>query len=244
MKKNSRRDFLKKGALLTIGSAAFSNMASASVFNKEPLGFTLPDLPYDYSALEPFIDTATMKVHHGKHHQGYVNNLNKALEDFPEWKKKTLNELLNSISQLPKDLQNAVRNNGGGHWNHDFFWKMLIPAEKSKMNAQLNPVIAKYYGDLDKLKSKFQTAAMSVFGSGWVWLGVNKQNDLEIITTPNQDNPLIDIVPHRLKPILGLDVWEHAYYLKHQNRRADYINDFWNVVNWDFVWNNYQEDMK
>ncbi len=192
----------------------------------ENTGYTLPALQYPFDALEPHIDKLTMEIHHDRHHKAYVDNLNKALPGST----KSLEALMASISTQPV----AVRNNGGGHWNHSFFWQLLAPASGKQPSAALLAQIQKDFGSLDNLKSEFNKAATSRFGSGWAWLIV-KDGKLTICSTPNQDNPLMDIAEVKGKPILALDVWEHAYYLKYQNKRADYINAFWNVVNWDFV---------
>ncbi|MBP6055067.1 MAG: superoxide dismutase [Cytophagaceae bacterium] len=188
--------------------------------------FTLPALPYAFDALEPHIDKLTMEIHHDRHHKAYVDNLNKAVGTST----KSLEELLATMSTQPV----AVRNNGGGHWNHSFFWQLLAPATGKQPSAALLAQIQKDFGSLDNLKAEFGKAATSRFGSGWAWLLV-KDGKLVISSTPNQDNPLMDVAEVKGKPILALDVWEHAYYLKYQNKRADYINAFWNVVNWDFV---------
>ncbi|MFD3276669.1 superoxide dismutase [Aquirufa sp. PLAD-142S6K] len=188
--------------------------------------FTLPALPYAFDALEPHIDKLTMEIHHDRHHKAYVDNLNKAVGAST----KSLEELLATVSTQPV----AVRNNGGGHWNHSFFWQLLAPATGKQPSAELLAQIQKDFGSLENLKAEFGKAATSRFGSGWAWLLV-KDGKLVISSTPNQDNPLMDVAEVKGKPILALDVWEHAYYLKYQNKRADYINAFWNVVNWDFV---------
>lgn len=192
----------------------------------ENTGYTLPALPYPFDALEPHIDKLTMEIHHDRHHKAYVDNLNKAVGATT----KSLEELLSTISTQPL----AVRNNGGGHWNHRFFWQLLAPATGKQPSAELLAQIQKDFGSLENLKAEFGKAATSRFGSGWAWLLV-KDGKLVISSTPNQDNPLMDVAEVQGKPILALDVWEHAYYLKYQNKRADYINAFWNVVNWDFV---------
>ena len=199
------------------------------------MAFTLPPLPYAHSALEPHIDTTTMQIHHGKHHQAYVDNLNKAIAGTPH-EGKTLEELIAAAgSILP-----AVRNNGGGHWNHSFFWESLTagsaaPSGKPALPAgRLADAINAAFGSLDAMKEKFNTAGMTRFGSGWAWLGV-LDGKLAICSTPNQDNPLMDVAECKCSPLLGVDVWEHAYYLKYQNRRAEYLGAFWNVVDWEKV---------
>jgi Fe-Mn family superoxide dismutase len=196
---------------------------------------TLPALPYDFGALEPHIDAQTMQIHHDKHHQAYVNNLNAALDKHPEWHNKSLEELLRGINSVPEDIRTAVRNNGGGHANHSFFWKIMGPNAGGEPNGKLADDIKSTFGGFDQFKEKFADAGVKRFGSGWAWLIKNKSGKLEIISTPNQDSPLMD----GNTPIVGVDVWEHAYYLKYQNRRADYLKAWWNVVNWDAVAKNY-----
>jgi Fe-Mn family superoxide dismutase len=191
--------------------------------------FELPALPYSYDALEPYVDKATMEIHHTKHHQAYVNNLNKAI-DGTELEGKSLEDMFSIISNLPA----AVRNNGGGHWNHDFFWKIMKPGGNKNPVGQLADAINSNFGSFEDLKKKFSEAAIGRFGSGWAWLVVS-DNLLTISSTPNQDNPLMNVAEVKGTPILGLDVWEHAYYLKYQNRRPEYIENWWNVVNWDVV---------
>ncbi len=196
----------------------------------------LPNLPYAYDALEPYVDEMTMKIHHGKHHQGYVNNLNAALEKHPNLADKSLKELLEDLNSIPEDIRTAVRNNGGGHLNHSMFWTVMQKADGQKPEGELLEAINKAFGSFDEFKAKFSTAAATRFGSGWAWL-VLKDGKLEVTSTPNQDNP----VSEGLTPILGLDVWEHAYYLKYQNKRPDYIENWFNVVNWNQVATNYSE---
>lgn len=233
-KNNSRRDFLKKGALLTLAGIAVSALpgaiVSASAMEEKKYGektlFTLPELGYSYDALEPHIDKMTMEIHHSKHHAAYIKNLNKALETVPEV--LTLEEICTNVSKYPV----AVRNNGGGHYNHSLFWKMMKPNGGGEPTGALAEAIKKTFGTFENFKTKFNEAGISRFGSGWAWLVVNK-DQLSIGSTPNQDNPLMDISEFRGKPILALDVWEHAYYLKYQNKRADYAQAWWNVVNWE-----------
>jgi Fe-Mn family superoxide dismutase len=191
------------------------------------MAFELPSLGYDFAALEPHIDARTMEIHYTKHHQAYVNNLNGAITG-TEWETKSLEELMANISKLPP----AVRNNGGGHYNHSFFWKLLKSNAGSAPSGQLSDALNQSFGSFDKFKELFTNAAMTRFGSGWAWL-VKSGNELKITSTPNQDNPLMDIAEVKGKPILGVDVWEHAYYLKYQNRRNEYLAAFWNVVNWE-----------
>ncbi len=190
------------------------------------MAFTLPTLPYAPDALEPYIDATTMQIHHGKHHQAYVDNLNKAVAGTPN-EGKSLEELVKQAGSLSP----AVRNNGGGHWNHSFFWQLMAPASGGAPGGQLSDAINAAFGSFDSLKEKLNAAGVGRFGSGWAWLIV-KDGKLEISSTPNQDNPLMDVAEVKGTPVLGIDVWEHAYYLKYQNRRAEYLGAFWNVVNW------------
>ena len=202
------------------------------------MAFTLPDLPYDYNALEPHIDEETMHIHHDKHHQGYVNNLNKAIEG-TENANKTLEELVKNAGSL----STAIRNNGGGHWNHSFFWEILSPNGGGTPEGKLAEAINSSFGSLDGLKEKFNAAGATRFGSGWAWLIV-KDGKLKVSSTPNQDNPLMDVAEVKGTPILGADVWEHAYYLKYQNKRPDYLAAFWNLVNWKKVSELYESAAK
>jgi len=193
------------------------------------MAFTLPALPYSHDALEPHIDTTTMQIHHGKHHQAYVDNLNKAIAGTPN-ENKSLEDLIASAGSISP----AVRNNGGGHWNHTFFWESLAPNAGGTPTGKLAEQISSTFGSFDSFKEKFNNAGISRFGSGWAWL-ILKDGKLEISSTPNQDNPLMDVAEVKGTPLLGVDVWEHAYYLKYQNRRAEYLGVFWNVVNWNKV---------
>jgi len=193
------------------------------------LAFTLPSLPYAPEALEPYIDTATMKVHHGGHHNAYVNNLNKALESAPDLAGKSVEELLaNSLAVVPEAIRTAVRNNGGGHANHSMFWALLAPNAGGAPTGEIATAIGNSFGSFDSFKEKFTAAATTRFGSGWAWLIRKSDGALEITSSANQDSPIMD----GNFPVLGLDVWEHAYYLKYQNRRPEYIGAFWNVINW------------
>jgi Fe-Mn family superoxide dismutase len=194
------------------------------------MAFTLPALPYDFAALEPHIDAKTMEIHHGKHHQTYVNNLNAAIEKAPELAKKSLDELMRDVSKVPEAVRTVVRNNGGGHWNHSMFWQIMSPKAGGEPGGNLASAIKTAFGDFAKFREQFSAAGVGRFGSGWAWL-INTGGKLSITSTPNQDNPLME----GQKAILGLDVWEHAYYLKYQNRRPDYIAAWWNVVNWKEV---------
>lgn len=193
------------------------------------MSFSLPALPYAHNALEPHIDTATMQIHHGKHHQAYVDNLNKAIAG-TEHEGKSIEDLVAQAGSISP----AVRNNGGGHWNHTFFWESLAPQAGGAPTGALADAIDAAFGSFDAFKEKFNTAGMTRFGSGWAWLIV-KAGKLEVSSTPNQDNPLMDVADVKGTPLLGCDVWEHAYYLHYQNRRADYLAAFWNLVNWSKV---------
>jgi Fe-Mn family superoxide dismutase len=193
--------------------------------------FTLPALPYAYDALEPHIDARTMEIHHTKHHQAYVNNLNAALEKAPQLEGKSLDDLMRGINSVPEAVRTAVRNNGGGHWNHSMFWELMGPKKGGEPKGRIADAIKSSFGDFTKFKEQFAAAGAGRFGSGWAWLIDEGNGKLSITSTPNQDNPLMD----GKKAILGLDVWEHAYYLKYQNRRPDYIAAWWNVVNWEAV---------
>ena len=196
--------------------------------------FELPQLPYSYDALEPFIDARTMEIHHTKHHQMYVIKLNEALSKHPEFGERSLNELLAGLAAVPDDIRTAVRNQGGGHFNHSLFWKIMASPKNGgggEPSGNLASLMTAVFGDFLKFKEMFAAAAMGVFGSGWAWLAVNSAGELLITTTPNQETP----VSKGMLPILGLDVWEHAYYLKYQNKRLDYIEAWWNVVNWSEV---------
>jgi Fe-Mn family superoxide dismutase len=194
------------------------------------MAFTLPPLPYAYDALEPHIDARTMEIHHTKHHQAYVNNLNAAIEKAPELAGKSLDDLMRGINSVPEAVRAAVRNNGGGHWNHTMFWEIMSAGKGGEPAGKLADAIKSAFGDFSKFKEQFAAAGTGRFGSGWAWL-INDGGKLSIASTPNQDNPLMD----GKTAILGLDVWEHAYYLKYQNKRPDYIAAWWNVVNWEAV---------
>ena len=192
--------------------------------------YTLPDLPYAYDALEPYIDEETMHLHHDKHHNTYVTNLNSAIEKYPELGEKTIEELLSDMDAIPTDIKTAVRNNGGGHANHSFFWEIMAPNAGGEPTGEIKEAINEAFGDFSSFKEEFKKAAAGRFGSGWAWL-VLENGKLAITSTANQDSPLME----GKTPILGLDVWEHAYYLKYKNVRPDYIAAFWNVINWDEV---------
>ena len=195
----------------------------------------LPDLPYGYDALEPHIDAETMRIHHTKHHQGYVNNLNAALEKHPELGEKTVEQLLSDLDSVPQDIRTAVRNNGGGHANHSLFWPCMAPGAGGAPSGELAAAVDSAFGSFEAFRESFAKAAATRFGSGWAWLCAGGGGELLITSTANQDNP----VSEGLKPILGLDVWEHAYYLNYQNRRPDYVKAWWNVVNWERVGENF-----
>ena len=195
------------------------------------MAHSLPPLPYPHDALEPHIDKQTMEIHHGKHHAAYVNNLNAALEKHPDLQSKSIDDLCRGISSVPEDIRGPVRNNGGGHWNHSQFWKTMGPNGGGGPTGKLADAINSAFGDFERFKEAFNAAGAGRFGSGWVWL-VNEGGKLAITSTPNQDNPLMD---GKAPPILGNDVWEHAYYLKYQNRRPDYLKAWWNTVNWEEV---------
>lgn len=201
-----------------------------------PYPFTLPALPYAYDALEPYIDARTMEIHHTKHHQAYIDNLNKALAHHPELHHLEVAELIAHIDKLPADIATAVRNNGGGHYNHSLFWQMMATGKATQVPQELSMLINRDVGSLQNVQSQMSAAALARFGSGWAWLSLNPEDRLVITSTPNQDSP----VQEGLRPILGLDVWEHAYYLKYQNKRADYIQAWWHVVNWDYVYQLYE----
>jgi Fe-Mn family superoxide dismutase len=202
------------------------------------MAFTLPPLPYAPNALEPHIDAQTMQIHHDKHHQAYVDNLNKAIAG-TEHENKSLEELVKNAGTISP----AVRNNGGGHWNHSFFWEILDPANNSQPTGALADAINSTFGSLDGLKEKMNAAGTTRFGSGWAWL-IKKDGKLEVSSTPNQDNPLMEVAEVKGQPILGIDVWEHAYYLKYQNKRPDYLKAIWNVINWNKVSEHFEKGNK
>jgi Fe-Mn family superoxide dismutase len=230
-----RRDFIKNSALLAAGGLVLASLPGSAKSVLMPSAgdelFSLPPLPYGYDALEPFIDKATMEIHHSKHHQAYITNLNKALAGKSEY--KDITELCRTIH----DGNFALRNNGGGHFNHSFFWKLLKPPVNGQPapapTGKLADAITATFGSMEAFKTKFSEKSKAIFGSGWCWLIVSDVYKLEITTTANQDNPLMLFAESKGSPILALDIWEHAYYLKHQNKRADYIADWWNVVNWE-----------
>jgi Fe-Mn family superoxide dismutase len=200
------------------------------------MSFELPKLPYAVDALEPYIDAQTMSIHHTKHHQAYITNLNAALEKHPELANKSLEDLLSNLNTVPEDIRMAVRNHGGGTWNHNMFWEIMAPKAAVTPSAELLKALEAAFGSFDAFKAEFEKAAIGRFGSGWAWL-VKKGGNLAVVSTANQDNPLSDGVT----PILGIDVWEHAYYLKYQNRRPEYVSNWWNVVNWEAVVERYRK---
>lgn len=233
----NRKDFIK-----TFIASAFA-FKLGDVFASAPVSFdgmhTLAPLPYANDALEPHIDKMTMEIHHDRHHKAYVDNLNKAIAG-TDMEKLSIDQLLSNISKYPV----AVRNNGGGHWNHTFFWQIMAPNAGGMPTGKLSDAITATFGGFDKMKEEFGKAATTRFGSGWAWLIVTPDKKLKIVSTANQDNPLMDVVTDKGTPILALDVWEHAYYLKYQNKRADYVTAFWNVVNWKKVSENFEAAMK
>ena len=253
-----KRTFLKTGFFLGVAAATTSFLEACKSAAKNPSDITgypvipppklrrttpfeLPKLAYDTNALEPHIDKMTMEIHHGRHHQGYVNNLNELVKNtvFAEY------ELEDIVARVtPSDEDKKIRNNAGGHWNHTFFWQIMTPGGGGTPSGQLATAIDAQFSSFDKFKDEFSTAAKSVFGSGWAWLCVGKDKGLFISTTPNQDNPLMDVADKKGHPILGLDVWEHAYYLHYQNRRPDYVAAWWNVVNWDEVNRRYRSAVR
>ena len=230
----SRRDLLRTAgagaALLTLPTVALPQDAA-----KKDAGFTLPPLPYAVDALEPHLDAKTMEIHHGRHHKAYVDNLNKAVAG-TEWAGKTIEEILVKLNEVPEKVRTAVRNNGGGHYNHSLFWQLMSP-KGGKPAGALNDAVANAFRDLDGMLAQLKEAALRRFGSGWAWVVVQKGGKLAVMDTPNQDNTLMNAVdsPGYGAPLLGIDVWEHAYYLKYQNKRADYVDAFFKVINWEFV---------
>ena len=196
--------------------------------------FTLPDLPYDFNALEPYIDARTMEIHHGKHHQAYIDNLNKALEKAPALKGKTIEQIVSELNSAPAEVRPAIRNHGGGHYNHSLFWKAMSPTGGGRPTGDLLEKIDSSFGSFETFQEKFSQAAITRFGSGWGWLSLDGKGGLVVHSTANQDSPLME----GLKPILGVDVWEHAYYLLYENRRPQYVQNFWKVISWEQVGKN------
>ena len=201
------------------------------------MAFEVPPLLYDYNALEPYIDTQTMQLHHDKHHTAYVNNLNAALQGQPQLASWTAEDLLKRISEVPENIRTAVRNNGGGHVNHSMFWLIMKPNGGGEPTGELASAIQQTFGSFDQFKAAFNDAGVKRFGSGWAWLVLDRNGNLQVISTANQDSPLMD----GMYPVMGNDVWEHAYYLKYQNRRPEYLSAWWNVVNWDEIARRYQQ---
>lgn len=216
--------------LLALAALALGSL-NIHADEKQAGPFTLPPLPYAYDALEPHIDAETMRIHHDKHHAAYVANANKALAGHPDLAKMTVWDLVAHLDEVPEDIRTTLRNNAGGHANHTLFWEMMKPGGGGKPTGELAKAITETFGSFEEFQKKFTAAALTVFGSGWAWLSLTPDGELIIETTPNQDSPIM----HGGKPLLGLDVWEHAYYLRNQNRRGDYITAWWNVVNWDDV---------
>ena len=251
MKTMTRREVLV-GTVVAAGAArtllsASSAAAQATTVSKSPTPaapaasgpFSLPKLPYAYDALEPHIDAQTMMIHHDKHHAAYVNKLNDAVAGKPELAGKSVEQLVSNLAAVPESVRTAVRNHGGGHANHSLFWQIMAPGAPSKPSAEFAKAIDKTFGSYDKFVEKLSTSAAGVFGSGWAWLSIGKDKALDLSTTPNQDNPWME----GKTPLLGIDVWEHAYYLKYQNRRPDYIAAWLKVINWDFVSAEYKKAM-
>jgi Fe-Mn family superoxide dismutase len=241
----NRKSFLKATALLGFGSVAFGSnanelfaepmMPSSNDIKPKDGKYELPALGYAYTSLEPIIDAQTMEIHYTKHHQAYINKLNEAMDKEPSLKSKSLEELLLNLNTMPSSVKSVIRNHGGGHWNHSFFWKSLKTG--TSMGPSFSKLANSSFGGVEVFKITFEKIAMGVFGSGWAWV-ILQNGQLKITTSANQDNPLMDAgaVPEMLpKVVLGLDLWEHAYYLKHQNKRADYVKGFWNAVNWDEI---------
>ena len=228
---NTRRDFIKT-SVLAAGALTFGLPGTSHAATNYP--YLLPALPFAYDALEPHIDALTMQIHHDRHHQTYIDKLNAALDKFPEQQKKSLEDLFANISALPNELRTPIRNHGGGHWNHTYFWQMLSP-EKSEPSTALTEGIKTTFGNMDEMKVAMNKAGAGLFGSGWVWLIQTESKELKIVTTANQNNPLMGDSADRGTPLIGFDVWEHAYYLKYQNKRADYLGALWNVLNWKFI---------
>lgn len=201
------------------------------------MAFTLPELNYAYNALEPHIDTLTMETHHSKHHKAYVDNLNKALEGQSEWEGKCIEEILKSLDKLPESIRGAVRNNGGGHYNHTMFWEIMAPNGERKPVGELAKKIDETFGSFEKFQEEFKKAALTRFGSGWAWLVLEADGKLAVVSTPNQDNPISE----GKRVVFGIDVWEHAYYLKYMNKRPDYVDAWWNVLDWKVIEEKYQK---
>lgn len=222
----SRRNFIKTTAIIGAGSMLANTKLNALTPGDEPFA-TLPPLPYDYAALEPYIDTTTMQIHHDKHHKAYVDKLNEAMAKETFATRPTLESLFQNVSTRNV----AIRNHGGGHFNHSMFWKIMMPKSDSAIPGSLQTAIDASFGNVETLKKQMNDAAAKRFGSGWAWL-VQQKDKLVVTSTPNQDNPLMDVAEVKGQPLIGIDVWEHAYYLKYQNKRGDYLDAWWNVINW------------
>ena len=237
---NRRRFLQQAGATACVAAVGMSAMRETAFAQAAAAGFTLPPLPYAYDALEPSIDEMTMKIHHDKHHQAYITNLNTALQAHPALLSKSIESLLKDLSKLPEDVQLAVRNQGGGHYNHTLFWTIMGPGKGGEPTGELAQAITSAFGSFSNFKEAFTKAAVGRFGSGWAWLSVDGHKKLSLESLPNQDCPL----SAGKTPIVGLDVWEHAYYLKYKNVRPEYVAAWWKVVNWDTVSKNFQMAMK
>ncbi len=230
-----RRDFLKTAGLavtaaaLPLGATSIAFATPVQGEGAKTMAFELPKLPYPFDALEPHIDAKTMEIHHDKHHQAYVDNLNKALTEAPDLAKKSIDQILMEIDKVPESIRTAVQNNGGGHANHSLFWTIMKPNGGGEPKGKIADAIKSAFGDFNQLKAKMNDNGLKRFGSGWSWLVQKKDGKLELYSTANQDSPVMK----GDKPILGIDVWEHAYYLKYQNKRGDYLNAWWNTINWD-----------
>jgi len=234
----SRRTAIKRTLQLSTLALA-ATQAPSLLAQAAPAGpYTLPPLPYPADALEPYIDAQTMQIHHGRHHQAYINNVNKALADYPQLAAKPVDELIRNLNAVPENIRRVVQNNGGGHSNHSLFW-LSLKKEGGQPKGELAKALDARFGSFDKFKETFATAANTLFGSGWAWLSLEGK-ELRIEQTPNQDSPLMQ----GRYPLLGIDVWEHAYYLKYQNRRADYVSAFFNIINWDFVSERYAKALQ
>jgi Fe-Mn family superoxide dismutase len=230
-----------KKTFTALSLLALVAVASPAHSADTPTGpFKLPELPYAYDALEPHIDAKTMEIHHNKHHAAYVNNANKALAGHPDLANMSVWDLIGHLDEVPDEIRTTLRNNAGGHANHSLFWLMMKPQGGGQPSGELAKAIDDTFGSFDEFRKKFTEAAMKVFGSGWAWLSLTPDGEMVIETTPNQDSPIMS----GGQPLLGLDVWEHAYYLKNQNRRTDYITAWWNVVNWDYVSERYAKAKK
>ncbi len=227
----NKRRFLQLALAAPLAAATLKHTAFAQTSSAPATPFTLPPLGYDFAALEPHIDAQTMTLHHDKHHQTYVTNLNNAVAKYPNLQRRTPEQLIRNLNAIPADIRTAVRNNGGGHVNHTMFWRIMKPNGGGEPRGQIANVIRMNFGSFDTFKTRFNEAGEKRFGSGWVWLVRNPRGRFEIISTANQDNPL----SMNMYPVMGNDVWEHAYYLKYNNRRADYLKAWWNVVNWDEI---------